>query len=71
MNYDYSKLRGRIIEMYGSCEAFNEAANWHTNKVNRILNNRVKMFVKDLEVFCDLLNIEPCDIKDYFFVHKV
>lgn len=71
MQFNYSKLRGRIIEKFGSCEAFNKAAGWHENKVNRILNNKHKMFTEDMETFIELLEIEVTEIKAYFFTRKV
>lgn len=71
MKFDYSKLRGRIIEKFGSYEAFNKAAGWHEYKVNRILNNSHKLFTGDMETLMDMLEIEPTDIKVYFFNKKV
>lgn len=71
MNFDYSRLRGKIIEKFGSCEAFNKAAGWHDCKVNRILNNSHKLFTGDMEILIEMLEIEPEEIKAYFFTKKV
>lgn len=71
MHFDYSKLRGRIIEKFGTCEAFNNAAGWHPNKTSRILTNKHKMFTEDMEKFVELLDIDTADIKAYFFTRKV
>lgn len=71
MNFDYSKLRGRIVEKFGSCEAFNKAAGWHQNKTSRILTNKHKLFTDDMIVFVELLDIDTSDIKSYFFTRKV
>lgn len=71
MHFDYSKLRGRIIEKFGSCDAFSNAAGWNPIKTSRILTNKHKMFTEDMEKFVDLLEIDAADIKAYFFTRKV
>lgn len=69
--YDYSKLNGRIIEKFGSKGAFAEALGWKLSYLSKKLRQTVKMQAHDIERFRELLEIELCDIGDYFFTRRV
>jgi len=71
MAFDYSKLRGRIVERFTTAAAFAEAMGISTHTISNKLNS--KKHWKDYEIAkaCDLLGIEPVEIPDYFFAVKV
>lgn len=69
--FDYRKLRGRIIELYGSQSAFVKAFGSSENTFSRKLNNKIRFSVNDIMLMIRLLKIQICDIGDYFFTIKV
>lgn len=71
MEYDYSKLRGRIIEMFGSQEAFAEKIGQTPTTVSYKLNNKKPMTRNDIIEWGKILLIEPENIGLYFFTKKV
>lgn len=71
MRFDYSKLLDRIIEVYTTQYMFAREMGLSERTVSLKLNNKVRW--KDTEIFkvVELLNLNPDDIKDYFFTPKV
>lgn len=69
--YDTSKLRGRIIEKYGSQKDFVKAIGGSTSGVSRYLSG--KMFLTQLSIdrWADALDISVEDIPIFFFTKKV
>lgn len=68
MALKHSKLRGRIVEKYGTqkdfATALGQSENWVSNKMNDI-----SPFSKaDMEKWSELLDIAQTEIYDYFFV---
>lgn len=72
MPFDYSKLRGRIIEKYGSCKAFGAAMGRSKVWVSTRLNNVVPWSTDEITEACEpeKLDIAPEDIPTYFFTPK-
>ena len=71
MNFDYSKLKGRIIEKVRSQEAFADAMHLSPTTVSMKLNNKVTWSQNEIKTACDVLDIHPNDIAVYFFTLKV
>ena len=71
MNYDYSKLRGRIVEYFGSQTYFAKSLNLTKETLNKKLNNRVKFTQDEIRIMIDRLDIKKVEIEDYFFTIKV
>ena len=69
MGFDFLKLRGRIIEKYGSCKAFGAAMGRSGVWVSTRLNNVVPWSSAEIAEVCkpDCLDIAPEDIPAYFF----
>lgn len=67
MSFTYAKLRGRIIEKFGSQGAFAEALGIHQNTVCRKLNGKVAFTRDDMLIWAHLLGIDQANISDYFF----
>lgn len=72
MEFDFSKLRGRIIEKFGTCEAFATAAGFTKARLSARLNNAVHFDIEEIVLLCkpELLDIDANDIPVYFFVPK-
>jgi hypothetical protein len=71
MNYDYSKLRGRIVEYYGKQSDFAKILNLSNVSLNKKLNNRVKFTQDEIRIMIDKLNIKKVEVEDYFFTLKI
>ena len=68
---DYSKLKGRIVEKYGSQEAFARAINRSTVSVSQKLNGKSSFTKSAIELWADALEIPLSEIGNYFFAKTV
>lgn len=71
IEFDYSKLRGRIIEKFGTMRSFAESMHMHANTLSRKMGNTLVWNQEEMPRAMDLLGENPKKIKDYFFVPKV
>lgn len=73
MAFDYSKLRGRIIEKFGSIKAFAKAYGLSHVTMSNKLNGKVAISQDDIMKMAkpELLDIQPEEIHEYFFALKV
>ena len=67
MPYQYKKLKGRIIEKYGSHKNFAKALGKSSNSVSRKLNCKTGFSQKDIHEWSALLNIAEGEYNEYFF----
>lgn len=71
MAFNYSKLKGRIIEKYGNQTAFAKAFGTSQNSLSRKMNNRMRFTSDDVIRAAELLDIPESQIGEYFFTPKV
>lgn len=71
MAFDYAKLKGKIIEKYGSQLEFSKAFGVSENTLSMKLNNKVRFTSDDIIKITDMLDIEKVDVGIYFFTRKV
>ena len=73
MSFCYRKLRGRIIEKFGSVKAFAEAYGISLNSMSRKLNGKTTITTADIVKMSapEFLDIAPNEVHEYFFVKKV
>lgn len=71
MEFDYSKLRGRIVEKFGSQRAFSSAEGSSQQTVSLKMTNKIPFDQPTIERWCHLLDISLADAGDYFFTPKV
>lgn len=71
MVFEYSKLRGRIREVFNTQEAFAEAMDLSTTSLSAKLNHKVEFSQNEISKAAELLNINPEEIPAYFFTPKV
>lgn len=69
--FDFSKLRGRIKEIYGTQTAFAVAMLMNDATLSNKLNNNVEFSPKEIIRACILLYIDNKEINTYFFTLKV
>lgn len=61
-------LRGRIVAMYGTLDAFAKAIGWSKRKVSYIVNGQQEPTGKDIECMASTLQVEiPSELKLLFF----
>jgi len=65
--YDYSKLRGRIIEKFKTLTNFAKAMNMSLPAVTQRLKNLTYFKQDEIEKACLILSIDNKHIADYFF----
>ena len=69
--WDYSKLRGRIVEVFGSIRAFSKALGKSEQATHKYLNCTTRFDQDSIEKWCDLLKIPLENAMPYFFTKKV
>lgn len=67
MDFTYSKLKGRIVEKFGTQGKFAEALGVHQMTVSRKLNGECSFSRNDMLIWAELLAIDRADIGSYFF----
>ena len=70
MEYNYSKLRGRIVEKCGSNEAFAKKIGMSKTSVSLKLNNKTAWSQDDISRTCSALDIPLERAGEFFFVRK-
>lgn len=63
----YNKLKGRIVEIYGSQGKFAEALKTTENTVSRKMQSKSEFSKDDMVQWAELLGIPSSEIWDYFF----
>lgn len=71
MKFNYCKLKGRIIEKFGSQSAFAKEFGNSENSLSRKMNNKIRFSADDMIRASKLLDIPENEIGLYFFTEKV
>ena len=66
----YAKLRGRIVEKFGSQSAFAEKLGWRDALLSAKLNNKSEWAFAEVMKACELLEIPLNEAHLYFFCTK-
>lgn len=69
--FDYSKLRGRIIELYGTQSDFCQKTGRNESTLSLTLNNKRAFTQEEIVTYAELLNIPGTEYVNYFFTPKV
>ena len=69
--FETSKLRGRIVEKYGTILKFSEAANSSVSYISQYLNGHKVLDQKTIDRWAEALEIPINEYDQYFFVKKV
>ena len=71
MAFNYNKLRGKIVEVFGTQDNFAKKLGISTNALSRKLNNKISLSQKEVIQWAELLGICEKDYKAYFFTIEV
>lgn len=71
MVFDFSRLRGRIVEKFGSCDRFSTAMGHSKVWLSSRLNNAVPWRASEMREAALLLDIPAEEIPAYFLTPKV
>lgn len=71
MAFDYSKLRGKIVEKYGTQGSFAKALGVSERTLSLKLNGKIFFGQDEMNKILNLLGESVDFIKDYFFIEKV
>lgn len=69
--FDTSKLRGKIIEKFGSQGKFAAKVRRSPAFVSEVLNGKAYLEQRDIDLWANLLCVSGAEINEYFFTHKV
>jgi hypothetical protein len=68
---EYSKLRGRIVELYGSQGAFAKKIGKTEQSITAKLNGRSQFSQKDIVDWSNALSLGVDEVGIYFFTSKL
>lgn len=71
MAFNYNKLKGKIVEVFGSQSAFAKEMEWSERTLSLKMNGRVSWKQVDILKAVSLLNLSENDIQEYFFTVEV
>lgn len=66
-NFQYAKLRGKIVEVFGSQYKFAKALKISENSLSKKLNGKTQFRQGDIQTWCLLLEIPVEEAGLYFF----
>ena len=69
--FDYSKLRGRIVEKFGSIKDFSSNVSVSYIAVSKKLNNQIPISRADMMEWSELLGIPLEEYGVFYFVKKL
>ncbi|MDE7131320.1 MAG: DUF739 family protein [Lachnospiraceae bacterium] len=65
--YSYNKLKGRIVELYGTQVNFAKKLGISKNSISKKLTGKTEFSQSDIEKWAVLLDIERGEYEEYFF----
>ena len=69
--FDYSKLRGRIVEKFGTMSMFAEHLNISEVALSKKLNNKTSISREDMILWSNALGIPLEEYGAFYFAQKV
>lgn len=69
--FDYSKLRGRIREKFGTYDAVSRKLSYGQTTLSQKLNSKIFFSQRDILELAPVLEISDNEIPEYFFKEKV
>lgn len=71
MAYDYSELKRKIANKFGTQKKFAKAIGLSERTVSLKLNNKIYFAQDEISKAAELLEIKDEEIREYFFIVKV
>lgn len=69
--YNYNKLKGKIVEIFGNIKNFSKSVGISTTTLYKKFSNNGYFNQTQIELISNILNIKQEDIGEYFFTQKV
>ena len=66
-SYEYRKLKGRIVEKYGTMGAFADALGLSKQSLSLKMTGKVGLSQEDIELWSELLDIDQEDYGVFYF----
>lgn len=66
-SYEYRKLKGRIVEKYGTMAAFADALGLSKQSLSLKMTGKVGLSQEDIEQWSELLDIQQEDYGIFYF----
>ena len=66
-----NKIRGRIVEVFGSQRNFAKAIGKSEQTVNKKLNSASQFSLDDITEWCNALDIKQDEVGSYFFANEL
>lgn len=70
MDFNFNRLRGRIVEKYGTCDRFAAAMGLAKGAMSARLNNVTPWKANEIRTAANLLDIPAEEISAYFLTPK-
>ena len=70
MSLKYAKLRGRIVEKFGTQDAFREQIGISKTAMSNKMTGKTGFSRDDIIKWCKLLSIDMQNVSDYFFAEE-
>ena len=67
MGFKYAKLRGRIVEKYGTIDSFGDKLNISKTQLSKKMNGKAGFSQADIIQWSNLLDIDLCDVGSFFY----
>jgi transcriptional regulator with XRE-family HTH domain len=71
MAFDYSKLRGKIMEKYGTQREFSKAMGFSERTLSLKLNGKIFFTQSEIKNALEKLGVDKDDVNTYFFAENV
>ncbi len=69
--FNFDKLKGRIVEKFGTREVFAEALGLKPGRLSERLSGKMHFKANEITRAVELLEIDVSEIGEYFFTPKV
>lgn len=70
MSLKYAKLRGRIVEKYGTQDEFRKKIGISKTAMSKKMTGKTGFSQNDIVKWCELLSIDLQNVSDYFFANE-
>lgn len=70
MSLKYAKLRGRIVEKFGTQDAFREQIGISKTAMSNKMTGKTGFSQNDIIKWCELLSIDMQNVSEYFFANE-
>lgn len=70
MSLKYAKLRGRIVEKFGTQDAFREQIGISKTAMSNKMTGKTGFSQNDIIKWCELLSIDMQNVSEYFFAKE-